>query len=304
MGRGILDPPGGIRENEPGMKLGLALALAGLLGVAQEKRTPLPDVASYGDRIEVRKDIAFGTEPHQKLDLYVPRGEGPFPVVVCWFGGGFTGGSRSGMARMGGFLASRGFAAAAPGYLLADKEGEHPGWPRNLQDAKAAVRFVRSKSKEWHLDPARVAALGHSSGAYLALMVGFTPHLKELEGEGAAREESSSVQAVVDIAGVSDRRRSLGTGTVALLGKGYEEKDDLRVLASPIVYVGPHTVPVYILHGEQDKTVDVSSAKQLAEALEASKVPHTLHLVDAGHDPISQEAMEPVARWLQERFNR
>ena len=286
------------------MKHILALALAGFLGVTQEKRTPLPDPASYGDKIDIRKDIAFGTEPQQKLDLYLPKGDGPFPAVVCWFGGGFTGGNKSGMARVGAFLASKGFAAAAPGYLLADKEGDHPGWPKNLHDAKAAVRFVRAKAKEWHLDPTRVAALGHSSGAYLALMVGFTPHLKELEGEGASRDESSSVLAVVDIAGVCDRRRSLGTGTVALLGKGYEEKDDLRVLASPIVYVGPRTVPVYILHGEQDKTVDVSSAKQLAEALEASKVRHTLHLVAAGHDPISLEAMEPVAGWLGERFTR
>jgi acetyl esterase/lipase len=268
----------------------------------QEKRTPLPDVTSYGDKIEVRKDIAFGTEPYQKLDLYLPKGDGPFPVVVCWFGGGFTGGNKGGMARMGAFLASKGFAAAAPGYVLADKEGEHPGWPRNVHDAKAAVRFVRSKSKEWHLDATRVAALGHSSGAYLAMMVGFTPHLKELEGDGAAKEESSAVLAVVDIAGVCDRRRSLGTGTVALLGKGYEEKDDLRVLASPVVYIGPKTVPVYILHGEQDKTVDLSSAKQLAEALEGSKVPHKLAVVGAGHDPISLEAMEPVVEWLKERF--
>ena len=279
---------------------GLLLALS--LQAAQEKRTPLPDVASHGDKVEVRKDIAFGGEAHQKLDLYLPKGDGPFPVAVCWFGGGFTGGDKSGMAKLGAFLASRGIAAAAPGYYLADKAGERPGWPKNVHDAKAAVRFVRSKSKEWRLDASRVAALGHSSGAYLAMMVGFTPHLKELEGDGAAKEESSAVLAVVDIAGVCDRRRSLGTGTVPLLGKGYEEKDDLRALASPVVYVGAKTVPVYILHGELDKTVDVTSAKQLAEALEAAKVPHKLHVVQAGHDPISLETMESVADWLKERL--
>lgn len=274
-----------------------------VLLLVQDKRTPLPDVASHGDKIEVRKDIAFGAEPHQKLDLYLPKGDGPFPVVVCWFGGGFTGGSKGGMAKLGAFLASKGFAAAAPGYVLADKEGERPGWPRNVHDAKAAVRFVRSKAKEWKIDPARVAALGHSSGAYLAMMVGFTPHLRELEGEGAAKEESSGVLAVVDIAGVCDRRRSLGTGTVALLGKGYEEKDDLRALASPVIYVGAKTVPVYILHGELDKTVDLSSAKQLDDALTAAKVEHKLHVAaGAGHDPIQLETMEPVAEWLKERL--
>lgn len=274
-----------------------------LLLLVQDKHTPLPDVASYADRIEVRKDVAFGAEPHQKMDLYLPKGDGPFPVVVCFFGGGFTGGNKGGMARLGAFLASQGIAAAAPGYVLADKEGERPGWPRNVHDAKAAVRFVRSQAKEWKIDPARVAALGHSSGAYLAMMVGFTPHVKELEGDGAAKEESSAVRAVVDIAGVCDRRRSLGTGTTALLGKGYEQKDDLRALASPVIYIGPKTVPVYILHGDQDKTVDMSSPKQLDEALTAAKVDHRLQVVAGlGHDPIGVETMGPVAEWLKERL--
>ena len=282
------------------MKTGL-VALACLL--VQEKRTPLPDVGSYGDRIVVRKDLAFGAEPYQKLDLYLPKGEGPFPLVVCWFGGGFTGGDKAGMARVGALLASKGIAATAPNYFLADKAGERPGWPRNLHDAKAAVRFVRSQATEWGVDGNRLAGLGSSSGAYLALLVGFTPHLRELEGEGAAREQSSALRAVVDLAGVSDRRKSLGTGTLALLGKGYEEKDDLRALASPIVYVGAKSVPVYILHGDQDKTVDVSSARQLDEALNAAGVSRKLHVVPgAGHDPNSAEAMESIVEWLKERL--
>jgi acetyl esterase/lipase len=78
----------------------------------------LPGVDHYGDRVLVRKDISFSKEglAHQKPDLYLPKGEGPFPVVVCWFGGGFTGGSKGGMAKVCAFLADKGFAAAAPGY--------------------------------------------------------------------------------------------------------------------------------------------------------------------------------------------
>jgi acetyl esterase/lipase len=277
---------------------GLFLAL-GLLCAAAPQAKP-PDAATYGDRILVQKDIAFGDKPHQKLDLYLPKGEGSFPLAVCWFGGGFTGGNKSGMARVGAFLASKGIAAAAPGYFLADPKGEPPGWPTNVRDAKAAVRFLRSKSGEYRFDATRIAALGHSSGAYLALMVGLTPHLRELDGEEPG---SSAVVAVVDIAGVCDRRKSLGTGTLALLGKGFEEKDDLRALASPILYVGPKSPPIYILHGEQDKTVDVSSARQLDEALEKAGVLRKLHLLPSGgHDPITLEALESIAEWLKERL--
>ncbi|MBI3855437.1 MAG: prolyl oligopeptidase family serine peptidase, partial [Planctomycetes bacterium] len=76
-----------------------------------------------------------------------------------------------------------------------------------------------------------------------------------------------------------------------------------RAQASPIVYVGPKTVPVFILHGDQDKTVDVSSARQLDEALSAAGVPHQTRIVPgAGHDPNSLEAMESIAEWLRERL--
>ncbi len=137
----------------------------------------LPAVEYYGDRIIVTRDIAYSKDAQawQKLDLYLPKGSGPFPVVVCWFGGGFTGGNKDGMARVCAFMADKGIAAAAPGYYLASPKQDKPGWPRNVQDAKCAVRFLRANAAMYHLDGERMAGLGHSSGAYLALMVGLTP---------------------------------------------------------------------------------------------------------------------------------
>lgn len=280
----------------------LALA-ATLLACLQEKPAAVPDVASYGDRIAVAKDIPFGEESHQKLDLYRPKGEGPFPLVVCWFGGGFTGGDKSGMARVGAFLASKGFAAAAPGYYLANGNEDRPGWPKNVNDAKCAVRFLRAKAGAYSLDPKRVAGLGSSSGSYLAMMVGFTPNLKDLEGPGGWADQPSALSAVVNIAGVCDRRAGLGTGTMHLLGKGYEDKTDLRTLASPVSHLTEKSPPVYTLHGEKDQTVLPDSARQLDAALRKLGVPHRLHLVpEAGHNPISPPALESIAAWLGERL--
>ncbi len=261
----------------------------------------LPGVDRYGDRVVVKRDISFAKEGegYQKLDLYLPKGEGPFPVVVCWFGGGFTGGSKAGMANVCAFLADKGIAAAAPGYFLASADGERPGWPRNVQDAKCAVRFLRAHADAYHLDGKRVAGLGHSSGAYLAMMVGFTTDVKELEGEGGWLDSASRLAAVVEISGVSDRRAGLGTGTLSLLGKGYEEKAELRKLASPVLHVGKETPPVYILHGAEDKTVLAESARQLDAALGKAGVEHEMQIVPkVGHNPISVETMGPVREWL------
>jgi acetyl esterase/lipase len=165
------------------------------------------------------------------------------------------------------------------------------------------VRYLRRHAQEHALDPHRLAALGHSSGAYLALMVGLTAGSAELEGPGPWLEASSDVCAVVNIAGVVDRRAGLGTGTAYLLGDGYEKKAELRRLASPVVHVGPHSPPIYTLQGEADTIVVPASAEQLAAAMQAAGVEHRLHLAPAaGHDPVTFETLGDVARWLTERL--
>jgi acetyl esterase/lipase len=270
----------------------------------------LPSVASYGDRVVVHRDIAFSTEGHQKLDLYLPRSAGtealkPLPVVVCWFGGAFVGGNKEGMAKVAAFLADKGFAAAAPNHIIADPKNGKCGWPQNLYDCKCAVRFLRAHAKKYHLDPERVAGLGHSSGAYLAMMVAFTPDRKDLEGPGGWADQSSRLIAVVNISGVCDRREGLGTGTLNLLGPGYEMKPDLRALASPIVHIRRNSPPVYTLHGAEDKTVLPDSARQLDAALRAAGVEHRLNLMPGlGHNPVTVETFAPVAEWLKEKLRK
>lgn len=271
-----------------------ALGIAPLRGQADS----LPGPAHYGAAIEVTQEISFGTSEHQKLDLYRPASGPPAPVVVCWFGGAFWGGDPWQMTGVASFLASRGFSAVAPGYFLGTKDGSRAAWPRAVSDAKAAVRYVRANARDLRVDGERIVALGYSSGAYLAAMVGYTPNLRELEDDSAAAEVPSRVSAVVAIAGVYDRRRDLGL-PLGLLGKGFEEKFDLRVATSPVLYVHPRSVPTYLLHGREDTVADVSSATQLAGVLTAAGVRHELRLVDAGHYPISAAELERVAEWLK-----
>jgi acetyl esterase/lipase len=279
----------------------LLLVILSITATRQLRAEELPKIETYADRIVITKDIAFVKEgqAYQKLDLYLPKGDGPFPVVVCWFGGGFTGGNKGGMARLCAFLADKGIAAVAPGYFLAVPKEEKRAWPLNVQDAKCAVRFLRANAKTYHLDGGRVAGLGHSSGAYLALMVGLTSGLKDLEGSGGSEDQPSALTAIVNISGVSDRRGGLGTGTLYLLGKGYQDNLDLRTLASPVMHISKQSPPIYTLHGEEDKTVLPDSAQRLDAALKAAGVEHETQIVPKlGHNPINIETMGKVREWL------
>lgn len=266
-----------------------------------------PTITKEDQVINIHSEIPYSKTKlsHQTLDLYLPEGPGPFPVTVCYFGGAFVIGDKQSMAEVCRFLAAHGIAAAAPGYYLTDTLSGRAAWPRNINDAKCAVRFLKEHAGEYHLDPEKVAVLGHSSGAYLALLVGFTPHLPQLEGDGGWHEQSSRVAAVVDISGVCDRRGDEGMGTKYLLGRGFAKNPELRKLASPIVHIGQNTPPVYLLHGSRDPVVPIASSRQLADALQKAGVSHRLHIVpEADHDPITPETLKSVTTWLLKQFDQ
>jgi acetyl esterase/lipase len=271
----------------------------------QPPTDPLPKVTKYAGKIRIQKDVPYSQagRAYQKFDMYLPQEGGPFPVVICIHGGGFNKGSKDQMGRVAAYLASRGFAAAAPAYFLPQQEGK-AAFPQNVEDVKCVVRFLRSHAKKYELDPDRIAALGTSAGAYLSLMLGATAEQAELEGEEGWPQASDRIQAVVDVAGVCDRRGGLGSGTLVLLGPGYEHKQALRELASPVVHVTGKMPPVYILHGDADPTVDVSSAHQLRAALSRADVAHKLHIVPgAGHHPLTAGPAAKIADWLHEQLD-
>jgi acetyl esterase/lipase len=279
-----------------GLLAGISIFSALAAGRAQYLE-PLPTPQSHGDSIRIRLDIPYGDEAQQRMDAYLPSPAFRAPVVVCWFGGAFWGSDKTQMAALASYLASRGIAAITPGYFLGARDGSHAAWPKAVYDAKSAVRYVRAHAAELNINPDRIFALGYSSGAYLAMMVGFTPNLTELEGTGGNLDVSSRVSAVVEIAGVCDRRRDVGI-PLSLLGKDYAAKPDLRVVTSPVIYISPQTVPVYILQGRADRVVDVSCATQLADVLAAASVPHVLRIVEADHAPVTLSELNQIVEWL------
>ena len=79
-----------------------------------------------------------------------------------------------------------------------------PIFPAQIHDAKAAIRWVRANAKKYHVDPNRIGVTGGSAGGHLSLLVGLTDPASNLEGDSGNPEQSSRVQAVVNVFGPTD----------------------------------------------------------------------------------------------------
>lgn len=124
-------------------------------------------------------DIAYGEADEQRLDLYLPSGRGPHPVVVYIHGGGWWSGSKSNTSRaeIEQFRA-RGVAFAAIDYRklqTATEKGIFPPVLLPLQDSRRALQFLRHNAESYRLDPDRIGAYGSSAGGFNALWLGMHP---------------------------------------------------------------------------------------------------------------------------------
>jgi acetyl esterase/lipase len=118
--------------------------------------------------------IAYGDDPRQKLDVYVPRH--PLenaPVVVFFYGGSWNSGSRSDYSFVGEALASRGVVAVLADYRLYPQVR----YPLFLEDGAKAVAWTHDHIHRFSGDPQRLYLMGHSSGAYNVAMLALDPGL-------------------------------------------------------------------------------------------------------------------------------
>ncbi|ROL74053.1 esterase [Pseudomonas protegens] len=120
------------------------------------------------------RDIAYGSDPRQKLDVYQPRQADPgAPVVVFFYGGSWNSGSRNDYDFVGEALASRGMVAVLADYRLYPQVR----YPAFLEDAARAVAWTHEHIGEFGADPRRLFLMGHSSGAYNVAMLALDSRL-------------------------------------------------------------------------------------------------------------------------------
>ena len=113
-------------------------------------------------------DISYGESEAQKLDIWLPEGEGPFPVIISIHGGGFVACGKRQKDMTAPMLEGlkQGFAVAALNYRLADEAV----FPEPVKDIKQAIRFLKANAPIYRLKPDQMAAWGGSAGGYMALM--------------------------------------------------------------------------------------------------------------------------------------
>jgi acetyl esterase/lipase len=261
----------------------------------------------------VHRDLAYVSDghPRQKLDLYLPDGEGPWPLLVYIHGGAFRAGDKGDRPPLEHL--SEGIAVASINYRLS----QHALFPAQIEDCKAAVRWLRAKAVHYGLDPDRIAVGGASAGGHLAAMVGTTGHVRELD-VGEHLDVSSRVRAVVDFFGPTDflqmdaHRPPNGmvhdtpdSPESQLVGGPIQENPEKVARANPITYVTPQAPPFLIVHGDRDPLVPHHQSELLAAALEKAGVPFVFHTVEGGghggfEDPrVPELTQEFLAKYLR-----
>ncbi|MCL4206224.1 MAG: alpha/beta hydrolase [Pirellulaceae bacterium] len=269
-------------------------------------------------QIVIEDNITYGKagETELKLDLARPQGDGPFPAIVFIHGGGWSGGNRQAYRGQIQEAAKRGYVAATISYRLmtfdqSKKETTtaNPIFPAQIHDAKAAIRWVRANSKKYHVDPDRIGVTGGSAGGHLSLLVGLTDPTSKLEGDSGNPDQSSRVQAVVNVFGPTDMAFCFEKSSVAwifrlFMGGTPSEAAERYRAASPLTYVSKDDPPVLTLHGDKDALVPVEQAKMLDEKMKAFGAPHTLMVFQGQGHGFGGEHGKKAADATWEFFDR
>jgi acetyl esterase/lipase len=258
------------------------------------------------DNVTFEKQVTYNAGSRLAMDLARHKGIGPYPAIVAIHGGGFSAGDRASYTPLILRLAQHGYVAASIDYRLA------PGsqFPAALQDAKTAVRFLRANAAKYSVDPERIAALGDSAGATLALLLGMTPGVPEFEGGGPNRDVSARVSCVVAFSALTDFAHSAGNGLEVktlswFLGGSFENTPAVYLQASPVNWTTPQAPPVLAVHGTKDPVVPIEQSQRLVEQLKRVGAGAELVAFDGGHElqgPGSALAERRVMEFLDEHL--
>ncbi len=217
-------------------------------------------------------DAAYGIHPRQQLDLYRPQNASePLTTVVFIHGGSWRNGDRRDYNFLGAALAAQGFLAALPNYRLVPEVR----FPAFVDDCAAAVRWVQDNAAAHGGDPERIVLMGHSAGAYNAMMLALDERYLAAAGVSASR-----IRGAIGLAGPYDFIPFDVPATQDAFGVAPDPQ-----ATQPVRFARPDAPPLLLLWGTDDTTVGPRNIASLERAMrqvggqvEAKSYPNVDHV--------------------------
>jgi acetyl esterase/lipase len=202
------------------------------------------------------RDIAYGSDPRQRLDVYVPSAAGAStparPVVVFWYGGSWVTGNKDEYRFVGITLAEQGFVAVLPDYRLYPQVT----FPAFDADGARAVAWVEKHARDFGADPSNIVLMGHSAGGQIAALLALDHDFLRKFGADPA-----CISGLVGLSGtyvlVPDTAELRATFPAP-----YTEAD-----WQPVRFVDAQAPPTLLLHGLSDHEVLPREAEELRDAM-------------------------------------
>jgi acetyl esterase/lipase len=242
----------------------------------------LANAPTMFDKVDRHVDLPYGQDPRQRLDVYAPRHAINRPVVIFWYGGSWTQGSKADYRFVGTTLAEHGFVAVLADYRLYPQVA----FPLFDEDGARAVAWIEQHVQEFGGDPKHIVLMGHSAGGHTAAFLALNHAFLEKFG--------ANPQAISGLVGLS--------GTYVLV----PDTDTLRATFpppytgqdwQPIRFVDAQAPPTLLLHGLDDKEVLPQEAIELRDALVLNHVRVDLHLYPHRGHPDTVASFAPLVRW-------
>lgn len=245
---------------------------------------------------KIVRDVLFAAPGGHELrmDLYVPQTGRPAPVVLWIFGGGWRIGSKGYHVNVRDLTRS-GIAVAAIQYRMSGTAV----YPAQLDDCRAAVRWLRENASRLGLDPQRIGASGESAGGHLAALLGM------VEGKAGIRAVCALYPPTDLITlGTTHGKPRQKSSVEKLLGGPIEQRLALAAEASPINHVSASSPPFLLIHGANDGIVPLEQSQALLHELEQAKVEARLIVVPGKRHwfRLDKHQVAEVARFFQTHF--
>lgn len=246
-------------------------------------------------------DLHYGAHASNTMDVYLPEGRtGDTRVVVLIHGGSWYAGDKSEFTDYAKNFRNRGFAVVNINYRLTHTP-ENIRVADQLDDIRAALNFISLKAEEWKISPDRIALMGASAGAHLAMLYTYSMN------------SDNKVKTVVSLAGPANladtRNVNMNFAAVVewLIGSSFSSNPQAYVLASPIANVKATAKPTLLFHGQKDSVVPVQQSIDLKAKLDLTNIKNKLVVYpNSGHEVVDASTisgfMTEVESWLKENL--